>query len=124
MEQQGVEEQAVLSRVTTGMAVMDANGREVGTVDLVQRGDPTAVTVQAPTPDPGGSLDELIESAAAEEPDVPADLAARLLRTGYLKVTSDLARSGAVYVLADQIATVADGRVRLDVPAADLQPEQ
>ncbi|MBY8871996.1 hypothetical protein K7640_09090 [Micromonospora sp. PLK6-60] len=124
MEQQGVEEQAVLSRVTTGMAVVDANGREVGTVDLVQRGDPAAVTVQAPTPDPGGSLDELIESAAVEEPDVPADLAARLLRTGYLKVTSDLARTGAVYVLADQIATVTDGRVHLDVPAADLQPEQ
>nr|WP_091302876.1 hypothetical protein [Micromonospora halophytica] len=117
-------EQTVISRVTTGMRVVDAEGVEVGTVDLVQRGDPNAVTVQAPTADPGSSLDELIEAAAVEEPEVPADLAARLLRTGYLKVSTELARTGAVYVLADQIATVADGQIRLDVPAGDLPPEE
>ncbi|SCG70831.1 hypothetical protein [Micromonospora halophytica] len=124
MEQQGIGEQTVISRVTTGMRVVDAEGVEVGTVDLVQRGDPNAVTVQAPTADPGSSLDELIEAAAVEEPEVPADLAARLLRTGYLKVSTELARTGAVYVLADQIATVADGQIRLDVPAGDLPPEE
>ncbi|WP_405102389.1 hypothetical protein [Micromonospora sp. NBC_01412] len=124
MKQQGTDQQATISRVTTGMSVVDVTGAEVGTVDLVQRGDPNAVTVQAPTADPGGSLDELIESAAVEEPDVPADLAARLLRTGYLKVSTDLAPTGAVYVLADQIAGVADGRVRLDVPAASLPAEE
>ncbi|WFE63405.1 hypothetical protein [Micromonospora sp. WMMD714] len=117
-------EQAVISRVTTGMRVVDTVGVEIGTVDLVQRGDPNAVTVQAATPDPGGSLDELIGSAAVEEPDVPADLAARLLRTGYLKVSTELARTGAVYVLADQIATVTDDRVRLSVPVGDLPPEE
>ncbi|TDC82050.1 hypothetical protein E1193_12965 [Micromonospora sp. KC606] len=119
-----MEQQAVLSRVTTGMRVVDAVGVEVGTVDLVERGDPNAVTVQAPTAGPGSRLDELIEAAAAEEPDVPADLAARLLRTGYLKVSTGLARTGAVYVLADQIAAVTDGQVRLDVPAGDLPPEE
>ncbi|MEU5941760.1 hypothetical protein ABZ807_21835 [Micromonospora sp. NPDC047548] len=124
MEQQGTEQQTAISRVTTGMRVIDTVGVEVGTVDLVQRGDPNAVTVQAPTADPGGSLNELIESAAVEEPDVPADLAARLLRTGYLKVSTELARTGAVYVLADQIATVADGQVRLDVGVGDLPPEE
>ncbi|KWV31526.1 hypothetical protein [Micromonospora rifamycinica] len=117
-------EQAVISRVTTGMRVVDTVGVEIGTVDLVQRGDPNAVTVQAATPDPGGSLDELIASVAVEEPDVPADLAARLLRTGYLKVSTELARTGAVYVLADQIATVTDDRVRLSVPVGDLPPEE
>ncbi|MGC5017276.1 hypothetical protein [Micromonospora sp. DT47] len=124
MEQQGTKQQAVISRVTTGMRVVDTVGVEVGTVDLVQRGDPNAVTVQAPTADPGSSLDELIESAAVEEPDVPADLAARLLRTGYLKVSTELARTGAVYVLADQIAAVTDNQVRLDVPLGDLPPEE
>ncbi|MEH0820898.1 MULTISPECIES: hypothetical protein [unclassified Micromonospora] len=124
MEQQGTEHQATISRVTTGMRVIDTLGVEVGTVDLVQRGDPNAVTVQAPTADPGGSLNELIESAAVEEPDVPADLAARLLRTGYLKVSTELARTGAVYVLADQIAAVTDGQVRLGVGVADLPPEE
>ncbi|TDB72877.1 hypothetical protein [Micromonospora sp. KC723] len=119
-----MEQQAILSQVTTGMPVVDAVGVEVGTVDLVQRGDPNAVAVQAPTTDPGSSIDELIEAAAVEEPDVPADLAARLLRTGYLKVTTELARTGAVYVPADQIAAITDGRVRLDVPAGDLPPEE
>ncbi|MEU5788240.1 hypothetical protein ABZ754_10960 [Micromonospora purpureochromogenes] len=124
MKQQGTEQQAAISRVTTGMRVIDTAGVEVGTVDLVQRGDPNAVTVQAPTADPGGSLDELIESAAVQEPDVPADLAARLLRTGYLKVSTELARTGAVYVLADQIAAVTDGQVRLVVGVGDLPPEE
>ncbi|MFE9691570.1 hypothetical protein [Micromonospora sp. NPDC005806] len=124
MSQRGTQQEAV-SRVTTGMRVIDSTGVEVGTVDLVQRGDPTAVTVQAPAPvDPGSSLDELIESAAVEEPDVPADLAARLLRSGYLKVSTQLARSGAVYVLADRIAAVTDEGVRLDVPAAELPEEE
>ncbi|SBT53824.1 hypothetical protein [Micromonospora narathiwatensis] len=115
------QQQKTISRVTTGTRVLDSAGVEVGTVDLVQRGDPNAVTVQAPAGvDPGGSLDELIESAAVDEPDVPADLAARLLRTGYLKVSTELARTGAVYVPADQIAAVTDQGVRLDVPAAEL----
>ncbi|MEU8259445.1 hypothetical protein AB0C02_02300 [Micromonospora sp. NPDC048999] len=117
--------QQVIYRITTGMRVVDSTGAEVGTVDLVQRGDPNAVTVQAPAPvDPGSSLNELIESAAVEEPDVPADLAARLLRTGYLKVSTELARTGAVYVLADQITAVTDDGVRLDVPAAHLPEEE
>lgn len=124
MNQQGTEQQTTISRVTTGMRVIDAAGTEVGTVDLVQRGDPNAVTVQAPTADPGSSLDELIESTAVEEPDVPADLAARLLHSGYLKVSTDLVRTGAVYVLADQIAAIADDRVRLTVPATDLPQEE
>lgn len=125
MNQQGTKEQTAISRITTAMRVVDATGAEVGTVDLVQRGDPNAVAVQgAPTADPGSSLDELIESAAVEEPDVPADLAARLLRSGYLKVSTELAPTGAVYVLAEQIAAVSDGQVHLAVTAADLPPEE
>jgi hypothetical protein len=54
----------------------------------------------------------------------PADLAARLLHSGYLKVSTDLARTGAVYVLAEQITAVADDRVRLAVPARELPPEE
>ncbi|MFG2061608.1 hypothetical protein ACGFIK_09295 [Micromonospora sp. NPDC048871] len=123
MERQGIDQQGIVSRVTTGMRVVDVAGRDVGTVDLVQRGDPNAVTVQAPTADPGGSLDELIESASTEEPDVPADLAARLLRTGYLKVSTDLVPTGAVYVLADQIASVTDREVLLSALTADLPAE-
>ncbi|MEV2236495.1 hypothetical protein [Micromonospora sp. NPDC049891] len=119
-----MDQRTTLSQVTTGMRVVDSAGLDVGTVDLVQRGDPNAVTVQgAPTTDPGSSLDELIESAAVEEPDVPADLAARLLRTGYLKVSTDLVPTGAVYVLADQISAVTPTTVTLNTPATTLPPE-
>ncbi|ABP56540.1 hypothetical protein [Salinispora tropica] len=118
-----MNEQRVLSRVTTGMRVVDVAGSEIGTVDLVQRDDPNAVTVQAPTTDPGSSLNELIEATAVEEPDVPADLAARLRHSGYLKVSTDRVRTGAVYVPADQIAAVTDA-VRLEVPLADLPAEE
>lgn len=121
MTRQDTDAENVIGRITTGMTVVDATGTEVGTVDLVQRGDPNAVTVQAPTADPGSSLDELIESAAVEEPDVPADLAARLLRSGYLKVAGP---GRAVYVLADQLAAVTDHQVRLTVPATDLTLEE
>ncbi|WP_170147714.1 hypothetical protein [Micromonospora phaseoli] len=118
-----MDQQTTVARVTTGMRVVDSAGIDVGTVDLVQRGDPNAVTVQAPTTDPGSSLDELIESATVQEPDVPADLAARLLRTGYLKVSSGLVPTGAVYVLADQIATVTPTEVHLNTLATALPPE-
>ncbi|KOX14910.1 hypothetical protein V6W11_01375 [Micromonospora profundi] len=123
MDQQDAQ-QATISRITTGMPVIDVAGTEIGTVDLVQRGDPNAVTVQSPTADPGSSLDELIEATAVEEPDVPADLAARLLHTGYLKVSTESAGIGAVYVPADRIAAVADGRVSLTVDVTDLPPEE
>ncbi|MFD6563520.1 hypothetical protein [Micromonospora profundi] len=123
MDQQDAQ-QATISRITTGMPVVDVAGTEIGTVDLVQRGDPNAVTVQSPTADPGSSLDELIEATAVEEPDVPADLAARLLHTGYLKVSTESADVEAVYVPADRIAAVADGRVSLTVDVADLPPEE
>ncbi|MFY1618781.1 hypothetical protein ACTFTM_02435 [Micromonospora sp. RB23] len=122
MDQQD-EQQATISRITTGMPVIDVAGTEIGTVDLVQRGDPNAVTVQTPTADPGSSLDELIEATAVEEPDVPADLAARLLHTGYLKVSTESA-DGAVYVPADRIGSVADGRVLLAVGMTDLPREE
>ncbi|MFI5926570.1 hypothetical protein ACIA3K_11330 [Micromonospora sp. NPDC051543] len=122
MDQQD-EQQATISRITTGMPVIDVAGTEIGTVDLVQRGDPNAVTVQTPTADPGSSLDELIEATAVEEPDVPADLAARLLHSGYLKVATESA-DGAVYVPADRIGSVADGRVLLAVGVADLPREE
>ncbi|MEU0546873.1 hypothetical protein [Micromonospora sp. NPDC005979] len=122
MDQQDAQ-QATISRITTGMPVIDVAGTEVGTVDLVQRGDPNAVTVQTPTADPGSSLDELIEATAVEEPDVPADLAARLLHTGYLKVATESA-DGAVYVPADRIGSVADGQVLLAVGMADLPREE
>lgn len=46
-----MNEQRVLSRVTTGMRVVDVAGSEIGTVDLVQRDDPNAVRLEVPLAD-------------------------------------------------------------------------
>lgn len=113
-----------VAEVTTGMRVVDADGEQVGTVDIVRLGDPNAVTVQAPATDAGGTLAEMVSSAAVEEPDVPADAAARLLRRGYVKVDGDRPLDGAFYVEADQIADVGQDVVRLNVAIADLTPEE
>lgn len=109
-----------LNRVTLGMPVIDAAGTEVGVVDLVCPGDPNAVTVQPPDHHPSPALDHLEEAIDTAEPAVPADIAARLLRTGFLRVATGAGPHPAVYVQADQIAGVDGDGVRLTVPAAEL----
>lgn len=113
-----------IAQVTTGMRVIDAGGEEVGRVETVRLGDPNAVTVQPPTGDAVGTLANLISSAAVEEPDVPADAAARLRRVGYVKVDGHRGFHDAVYVEADQITKVTEDVVQLGVVRADLTPEQ
>jgi hypothetical protein len=114
---------ALIAEVTPGMRVVDAAGADVGTVDMVTLGDPNTVTVQAPIggTGAGGSLADLVNAAAVNEPDVPPDAAAHLQRTGFLKV--DGAKGRALYVEADQIAGV-DDVVRLAVPRTELAPEE
>jgi hypothetical protein len=60
---------------------------------------------------------------SGDEPDVPPDLAARLLRTGYLKVDSRGLLTHDLYVEADQIAEVNQDVVELTVERAHLIPE-
>jgi hypothetical protein len=123
MESDRPHDPALIAEITPGMLVVDANGEHVGTVDMVTLGDPNAITVQAPGGGlgAGGSLADLVSAAALDEPDVPADAAARLQRTGYLKVNG--AADGVVYVQAGQIFDL-DDVVRLNVPRADLIPEE
>ncbi|HEX5543252.1 MAG TPA: hypothetical protein VFX60_17115 [Micromonospora sp.] len=110
-----------LTQVTEGMRVIDADGVEVGAVNVVRLSDPDAVTVQAPV---GGIGPSDLADVSDDEPDVPADVAARLLRSGYLKVDGEEAFDVAVYVEADQIADVSDNLVQLAVGMEDLTEEQ
>lgn len=112
-----------ITQVTEGMRVIDADGEEVGVVDIVRLSDPDAVTVQAPV-GAAGSLSDLLGETAVEEPEVPADAAARLLRGGYLKVDGEEPFDVAVYVEADQIADVSDDVVQLSVGTDDLIPQE
>lgn len=123
MEPDRPHDPALIAEVSPGMRVVDAKGDDVGTVDMVTLGDPNAVTVQPPGGGAGvgGSVADLVSATAFTEPDVPADAAAHLQRTGYLRVSR--APGCAVYVEAGQIADL-DDVVRLNVPVADLMPEE
>jgi hypothetical protein len=123
MEPDRPHDPGLIAEITPGMRVVDAKGDDVGTVDMVTLGDPNAVTVQPPGGGlgAGGSLADLVSAAALTEPDVPADAAAHLQRTGYLKVNR--AAGCDVYVEAGQISQL-DDVVRLSVPVANLMPEE
>jgi hypothetical protein len=113
---------SLITQVSEGMRVIDADGAEVGVVDLVRLSDIDAVTVQAPVD--GSAVSDLAGSTEVEEPDVPADVAARLLRKGYLKVDGEEPFDVAVYVEADQIEDVRDNVVQLNVGMEDLITEE
>jgi hypothetical protein len=112
-----------IAQVTSGMRVIDPDGAEVGTVIAVRLGDPNAVTAQDPPTGHGLLGDRVPHTESGDEPDVPPDLAARMLRTGYLKVDSRGLLTRDVYVEADQIAEVNQDVVELTVDRAYLIPE-
>lgn len=107
-------EVGLIGEVRQGMHVIDAGGADIGTVDLVQMGNPEAATLGNDTRTEGGLFLNVAKAFGFEnEPDVPAGLRDRLLRLGYIKVNA----SGLTdrYVLADQIAGVSGDTVRLSL---------
>ena len=98
-----------IADVREGMRVIDSTGHEVGRVTVVKMGDPEAVTTQGQTL----GLDEA--GLDISRPDLPPELAERLLRVGFVKVDrKGLFRKDA-YIPADQIDRVEDNIVRLGV---------
>jgi hypothetical protein len=97
------------------MAVVDAAGETIGQVASIKLGDPEALTVDAG--DAGDRLGDAVVLALGghREPDVPADLAERLLRPGYIKIDEKrpLRPDHHYYATADEIAAVVGESVRL-----------
>ena len=95
------------------MEVTDAASARIGRVAYVEIGDPGAV-------EPGGfdnlPGEEIAKSLGVHpEPHVPPALVARLLLIGYIKVNYErrFRPDHHYYVMADEIASVEDGTVRL-----------
>ncbi|WP_219508998.1 hypothetical protein [Nonomuraea ceibae] len=69
------------------MKVVDRDGKRLGKVKFVKMGDPQAVTTAGQEP---GDRPGLVPALAAvfhdAEPDLPPALAARLVRSGFVKV--------------------------------------
>ncbi|MCW2503535.1 MAG: hypothetical protein JWO79_1819 [Actinomycetia bacterium] len=89
-----------IEQVREGMRVADATGKDVGRVELVKLGDPDAVTTRG-------------QDGNALEPDVPGELAERLLRTGFVKIDRRGFFNSDAYAGADEIDRVEGDTVYL-----------
>lgn len=108
-------------RIAPGMPVIDTHGEQVGTIALVRPADQNAVAVEGAV-DPGDAIgDELPHPETGDEPAAAPDVAARLLRTGFIKVSAT-EPDGVGYVGVDQIAAVEAGVVRLAIARSEVTP--
>jgi hypothetical protein len=116
--------QGPIAQVHEGMDVVDASGDKIGTVEMVKMGDP-----QAPTIGAGADTYESMTDRSAtvfgwdKEPDLPPQLAAHLLRVGFIKIDSTGLFAKDRYVAADRIASVSTDAIRLTVNKDDLAKE-
>jgi hypothetical protein len=113
--------------VREGMAVVDAAGQPVGTVDVISMGDPEAATDRGSELQPRGDILSAAARAlgdARTEPDVAEPLRSRLIRHGFLKVDGPDLLDTDRYVGADQIASVVGDAVTLRVRRGELPVEE
>lgn len=114
----------LIAAVRQGMRMIDSAGEDVGEVEFVKMGEPDAVTAQGQrVGEPYGIVDAVAETVTGAEPDVPGELAAQLLRVGYVKVDGKGLRDVDRYVASDQIADVTADTVRLHVTRGQLAAE-
>ncbi len=107
------------------MTVLDKDDQKLGTVEQIQFGDedlerPGAETQSATEPGKKENtlVDNIQEALMMDQP-LPADIRARLLRYGFIKVDTGLVGSDC-FVIADQIAGVTGDNVKLSVAKDDL----
>ncbi len=125
----------LMEQVHEGMRVFDSLGKEIGKVDDVRMGDPSAVTDAGEdhtllTPD-ATSVASRVGTVLGADPDdvgprVPDPERSRLLRMGYFSVKSGgILGIGAKdrYVRSDMISDVVGDRVNLLVPMDELPSE-
>jgi hypothetical protein len=96
------------------MDVVDLLGKKVGSVREIKIGDPDALTAQGQVI----GLDEPYLDAT--RPRLPDPLAERLLRVGYIKMTSRGVLRRPLYASAEQTYRVDNGAVHLSVGREDL----
>jgi len=99
------------------MDVLDLEGEKVGSVSEIKMGDPNALTAQGQVT----GLDEPYLDAI--RPTLPGPLAERLLRVGYIKITSRGLFRRPLYASAEQIDRVDSGAVHLSVARDNLAAE-
>jgi hypothetical protein len=114
-----------LTYVKEGMDVYDLNNEKVGTVRTIQIGDedPTTSdtrTVTGAAPEiSNNSFVEDVAAALFDTDDFPQQIRNHMRRYGYIRIDAGILRAD-MYASGDQVASVGDGRVELNVSAEDL----
>lgn len=114
--------QEMLATITNGMALYDSKGDHVGTVKEVFFGassdEAEAYTTHLVVgPDDGGVTPDIVETSGAGR-DLPDMLRKRLLTHGYIRI--DRGFGDDYFAMADQVVSVANDGVRLNVPTNEL----
>ena len=108
-----------LSAALEGLPVVDSAGRGVGTVVDARMSGAAGITgCRMQVFGCGGSADWV--GAFTGGPDLPDSRRERLMRLGYLRIDVPGVLAADLYITADQVGSVARGRVHLAVPAAAL----
>lgn len=115
---------SVMSMIRTGMAVYDASGDRIGTVedlyfgadaDAPQHDASGAATTGMPRSTRGGGLlDEVLRSIFGKD-DLPETLRNRLLNEGFIQIEPGTLLGGDMFATPDQIAGVTNDGVRLTI---------
>jgi hypothetical protein len=118
----------ILDQIHEGMHVHDSHGDDIGTVlkvffgavsdEMHERGKGPAT---APDPEmrEDSLVDNLAEAFSADEP-LPEALRGRLLRQGFIRIDTAGLFASDRYATPDQIESVSDDTVRLNLSKDDL----
>ena len=115
----------VLEEIREGMKVTDSTGERIGTVEWVHFSDEDPTTPEAEVATPGrtgGSDPSVIDviTNAFRVDDVPEELRERLLRRGFVRIDASGIFAADRYVLPEQIDTVGDDEIVLNVDRESL----
>lgn len=117
-----------LNQVHSGMTVYDVSGEDIGEVAFVylgattaterEFGDGVAAVALDREPDQNGFLGSLAD--ALDPQDMPEEMAQRLQYSGYIRIDSKGLFTSDRYATAEQISSVAENEVHLNVAFEDL----
>lgn len=123
---------SIMSLIHNGMAVYDANGDRIGTVEDMYFGadadDPGkygtgASTTGTPRAMVGGGLVQDVARALFDADRLPETLRNRLLNEGFIQIEPGTLLGGDMFATPDQIAGVTGDDVRLNVIKTELARE-
>jgi hypothetical protein len=117
-------ENRILTRIHEGMEVIDAEGRKVGKVDMVQlsSGDVAGQGADAASTlkEPGDTIFNTLARGLQDDEYLPDEVKSRLKYSGFIRVDSNVLLKADRYVVTEQIESVMNGEVHLKAKFRDL----